>query len=59
MLVFDDIELIEFEFGKDGKPFYIAGPFDNSRKILETLSNSVGEGNFEFVSTIDQFEGLI
>ena len=55
----DDIELIEFEFGKDGKPFFIAGPFDNSRRIMETLRDSIGEGNFDFVAESDQFGNLI
>jgi hypothetical protein len=36
-------------FGKDGKPFYVNGPYDNSAKILKTLRESVGEGNFEFL----------
>ena len=37
------------EFGKDGKPFYIAGPSDNVNKILQVLHNNVGEGNFDFM----------
>ncbi len=38
------------ECGKDGQPFYFCGPYDNSKKILDTLTKSVGEGNFHFVS---------
>ncbi|MGF7236460.1 MAG: helix-turn-helix domain-containing protein [Frankia sp.] len=29
-------------FGKDGKPFYQSGPYDNPRKIIETLERAVG-----------------
>jgi hypothetical protein len=39
-------------FGKDGKPFYIAGPHDDQRKIrsiTNTLRRTAGEGNFNFL----------
>lgn len=36
------------EFGKDGKPFFINGPYDNVDKILEQLARAVGAGNFEY-----------
>jgi hypothetical protein len=42
----EDIELIEVEFGQDGKPHYFGGPFDNVGKIISKLEASVGEGNF-------------
>ena len=49
-------EEIEFddtiEFGKDGKPFYFAGPYDSKEKINKIylqLQKSVGENNFDFV----------
>ncbi len=48
----DDIEYVEVEFGKDGKPFYLNGPFDNVNKVLATLTKSVGAGNFEFIAQI-------
>ena len=35
------------EFGKDGKPFYISGPNDDAEYVLETLSQNVGEGNYD------------
>ena len=53
--ILDDVESIKFveiPLGKDGKPFYFAGPYDDSRKILETLSKNVGPGNFDFVAEI-------
>lgn len=45
----EDIELIEVEFGKNGKPCFINGPFDNINSVLAKLNKSVGEGNYEFV----------
>ena len=42
----------EYEFGKDGKPFYVSGPNDTPakiRKIIHTLTTKVGEGNFDFM----------
>ncbi len=42
----------EYEFGKDGKPFYVSGPNDTPakiRKVIGTLTAKVGEGNFEFI----------
>lgn len=37
------------EFGHNGKPFYISGPYDKPEKIIATLKQSVGEGNFEYL----------
>jgi len=40
------------EFGKDGKPLYAAGPYDDERKIkriLQTLERTAGEGNFNYL----------
>jgi hypothetical protein len=40
-----------YEFGKDGKPFYVSGPYDTpvkSRRIVETLAARCGEGNFHY-----------
>lgn len=41
----------EFEFGKDGKPYFIAGPHDNPqrcREVLKTLAFNRGPGEFLF-----------
>lgn len=38
------------EFGKDGKPFYIAGPDDNAEHIIRKLSMKIGDGNFNFTA---------
>ncbi|MBD2303088.1 DNA-binding response regulator [Nostoc sp. FACHB-87] len=40
---------IRIECGRNGKPCFVSGPYDNSKKILETLKNSKGEGNFDFI----------
>lgn len=46
----EDIEFIDIEFGQNGKPYYIAGPYDNAPVILAKLKKAVGEGGFEFLS---------
>ncbi|BAQ65109.1 hypothetical protein [Geminocystis sp. NIES-3709] len=45
-------KLLSMEFGKDGKPFYISGPYDNEKKIINTLKQSVGEGNFKYMMAL-------
>ena len=37
------------EFGKDGKPFYIAGPDDPVGRILKHLESRLGEDGFHFM----------
>jgi hypothetical protein len=42
----------EFEFGKDGKPFFFAGPNDTParcRQIMATLRNSCGPDGFHWL----------
>jgi hypothetical protein len=53
----EDIELIDITFGKDGKPCFINGPYDNVGKIVSKLEASVGKGNFEVI-LIDGGEGF-
>jgi hypothetical protein len=38
----------DIEFGRDGMPFYVQGPYDDARHILQTLDASVGAGNYQF-----------
>lgn len=40
--------LTQLEFGLNGKPHYVNGPYDNPDKIVAKLRENVGEGNFEF-----------
>jgi len=37
-------------FGRDGKPFYVSGPYDDSRAIFQTLDTTVGKGNYSFLT---------
>ena len=39
-------------FGKDGKPFFIAGPHDNVTSILRQLDKTAGSGNYHFIAPI-------
>ncbi len=58
-LVTEDIDNIEF--GQNGKPTFIQGPYDNVKSILATLNKNVGEGNYEYVMMLsenDDFEFL-
>ena len=41
--------LLPIEFGRQGKPFYVSGPYDNSHKIVAKLRETVGEGNFDYL----------
>lgn len=40
---------LKIEFGKNGKPFYSSGPYDNTASIINTLNKSVGEGNYHYM----------
>ena len=49
-------------FGKDGKPFYISGPYDDERKrefIFNTLMRTAGQGNFDFIMGLDGMPDLL
>lgn len=53
----DDIELIEIECGKDGKPMYVQGPYDDdvkANKIMKQLEHSAGTGNYDFIKEVDE-----
>jgi hypothetical protein len=34
-------------FGRDGKPFYVNGPYDDADQVLRTLSHTVGDEGFD------------
>ncbi len=46
----------DIEFGCDGKPFFIAGPYDNANLIMRTLTQKAGANNFDFMTPVDDFE---
>lgn len=52
--IFDGIDAsecdAEFEFGRDGKPVYITGPFDTEQRIgeiIDKLDRTAGKDNYE------------
>ncbi len=42
----------DIEFGRDGMPFYVEGPYDDADKIMQTLEASVGPGNYHFLRSL-------
>ncbi|WJK33947.1 hypothetical protein [Solwaraspora sp. WMMA2065] len=40
------------QFGRDGKPLYISGPYDDPHAIIRTLESTVGAGNFDVVTHV-------
>jgi hypothetical protein len=49
--------LIPIEFGKDGQPFYFAGPYDDADQIIKTLNANVGNENYQYVMPIAPMGG--
>ena len=54
--IFGDVQATacptHFEYGHDGKPFYISGPHETAtqvRTIVEQLQRRLGPGNFDFL----------
>jgi hypothetical protein len=41
--------------GNNGKPFYVAGPHDQTRRILRQLEKTAGPGNYHFFISVDSF----
>lgn len=39
----------EIEMGRNGKPFYVEGPYDNKNKIISALNKSVGSDGFVYI----------
>src|SRR5205809_2862715 len=42
-------EPYQLSFGKDGKPFFISGPYDNVEQIIKQLDKTAGSGNYDVV----------
>lgn len=40
-------------FGREGVPYYVAGPYDDPARVLGVLRRSVGENNFRFTVPLD------
>jgi hypothetical protein len=45
-------EPYDLTFGKDGKPFFIAGPHDNVARIMRQLDKTAGPGNYHYITPI-------
>jgi len=52
----DDIPFIEYEFGKDGKPFLIVCSRKEENKYVSVLNKNVGEGNFDYILRADDYD---
>ncbi len=48
-------EPYQLTFGRDGKPFYIAGPYDNAQRIIRQLEKTAGPGNYDYLVAIGDF----
>ena len=59
----EDVELIEIECGKNGKPLYVCGPYDDKKKvaaIIAQLERTAGKGNYDYIlpgSDDDYYQG--
>lgn len=42
-------EPYDLTFGKDGKPFFVAGPYDDVKAIVKRLEQTAGPGNFNYL----------
>ena len=43
---------VPIPLGKDGKPFFIAGPYDNVDRIMAKLTRKLGSGGFHFIAPL-------
>jgi len=48
-------EPYQLTFGRNGKPFFVAGPYDNARLILKQLEKTAGPGNYDYLVAMDVF----
>jgi len=49
-------EPYKITIGRNGKPFFIAGPNDNVARILRQLEKTAGTGNFDFLAPIGDMD---
>lgn len=59
--IFGDIENSEcqeeYNYGKEGKPFYIRGPHESmnrAKQIIDQLHNKCGEENYDYIAMLDK-----
>ncbi len=48
----------ELEFGVDGQPYFVAGPYDRVEAIIRKLDRTAGRDNYFFVVPTDLFSDL-
>jgi hypothetical protein len=48
-------ELYDLTFGRNGKPFFVAGPYDNATHIIKQLEKTAGPGNYDYLIPIGDF----
>lgn len=46
---------MKIQCGRNGRPFYISGPYDNPATIINILKRTVGEGNFDHMTDLLKF----
>ncbi|MBP2323685.1 hypothetical protein JOF56_004070 [Kibdelosporangium banguiense] len=44
--------LTPIRFGRDGKPFYVSGPYDNPQSVVRTLEATAGPGNYDYIAHV-------
>jgi hypothetical protein len=49
-------ETYDLTFGKDGKPYFISGPYDNVPLILGRLEKHPGPGNYNLLINVDPLD---
>jgi hypothetical protein len=52
----------KFTFGKNGKPFFLAGPNDSParcRQVIETLQRKLGPGGFHYMMPLSSFDTVL
>jgi hypothetical protein len=45
-------------FGRDGKPYYLNGPYEDPPRVIATLERTVGRGGFDYTVSLDDQDGL-
>jgi hypothetical protein len=43
-------EPYKLTFGQDGKPLFVAGPYDDANAIIKQLEQTAGPGNFDYIA---------
>jgi hypothetical protein len=43
-------------FGRDGKPYYLNGPYEDPQRVIATLERSVGRDGFHYTVSVAEFD---